>query len=71
MNTVLKRVSIIDDALRPYGYYTSMIMFEMENCVVRPIAGNTDAYGVLLYCVEGDNEAVEGKSIHSAPVNKK
>lgn len=36
--------------------YTNMIMFEMENYMVRPIAGNTDAYGVLLYCAEGDNE---------------
>lgn len=37
--------------------YTNMIMFEMSNYMVKPIAGDTDAYGVLLYCVESDSEA--------------
>ena len=37
--------------------YSNMIMFEMSNYMVKPLAGGVDAYGVLLYCVEGDNEA--------------
>ena len=36
--------------------YSNMIMFEMSNYMVKPLAGGVDAYGVLLYCVEGDSE---------------
>lgn len=36
--------------------YTNVMMFEMSNYMIKPLAGGIDAYGALLYCVDADNE---------------